>query len=154
MTRRVFWGLDDSIGYLARITFRRFAGAFEKRTAPDRIAMGQYTLLQSLWKTDGIAQHDLAQQLGLCEPTVAVTARRLESLGLLRRVVNASNRRETLVYLTGRGRDMEAALRDAAQSAYAEAVRNFSPREIATLHALLCRVEQNLANFEAELADT
>jgi DNA-binding MarR family transcriptional regulator len=84
---------------------------------------------------------------------VAVTARRLESLGLLRRVVNASNRRETLVYLTGRGRNMEAALMDAAHSAHAAAVKNFSPREIATLHMLLCRVEQNLANFEAELAD-
>ena len=154
MIRREFWGLDDSIGYLARIAFRRFAGAFEKQTSPHRIAMGQYSLLRSLWKTDGMAQHHIAQQLGLCEPTVAVTARRLENLGLLRRVVNASNRRETLVYLTGRGRDMEAALMGAAQSAHAAAIRNFSPREIATLYMLLCRVEQNLVNFEAELADT
>lgn len=49
---------------------------------------------------------------------------------------------------------MEAALMGAAQSAHAAAIRNFSPREIATLYMLLCRVEQNLVNFEAELADT
>lgn len=54
MPRREFWGLDDSIGYLARIVFRRFTGAFEKRTLPHGISMGQYALLRSLWKADAL----------------------------------------------------------------------------------------------------
>lgn len=101
-----------------------------------------------------MTQHDLAQQLRLCEATAAVAARRLESLGLLRRVVNVSNRRETLVHLTGRGLDLEAPLLDAAQSAHAAAAENLSAHEVATRRVLLCRVEQNLPAFEAELADT
>jgi len=153
MARREFWGLDDSIGYLARIVFRRFTVAFEKRTSPHRISMGQYALLRCLWKSDGIAQHDIAHRMGLCEPTVAVTARRLENSGLLCREVNASNRRETLVYLTEEGQDLEPRLMCASQAAHNTATRNLSIHEIATLHALLCRVERNLATFEAALID-
>ncbi|SEH11536.1 transcriptional regulator, MarR family [Sphingopyxis sp. YR583] len=153
MPRREFWGLDDSIGYLARIVFRRFTGAFEKRTLPHGISMGQYALLRSLWNTDGIAQHNIAVRLGLCEPTVAVTARRPENLGLLRRRVNSSNRRETLEYLTQQGRDLEPLPMCASQAARAAAIRNLSVPEVATLHALLCRVERNLATFEAALID-
>jgi DNA-binding MarR family transcriptional regulator len=136
MARREFWGLDDSIGHLARIVFRRFTVAFEKRTSPHRISMGQYALLRCLWKSDGIAQHDIAHRMGLCEPTVAVTARR-----------------ETLVYLTEEGQDLEPRLMCASQAAHKAATRNLSIHEIATLHALLRRVERNLATFEAALID-
>ena len=150
MARRDFWGLDDSIGYLARIIFRRFTGTFERLGPPPRIAAGQYALLGCLWRGDGIAQHDLAARLGLCEPTVAVTLRRLEAARLLRRTVNPSNRREMLVHLTDEGRAAQTSLENAWQTVHAVATKGFSHDEKATLHRLLCRVEESLATASAD----
>ncbi len=150
--RRDFWGLDDSIGYLARIAFRRFSMAVDRRISRHGLAAGQLSLLCNLSAEDGMAQHILSARLGISEATVAVAVRRLEALGLLDRKVNRSNRRETLVFATERGHAVALALGSVAQHVDRIAVCGFSPCEIRTLADLLARVTRNLRDESERIA--
>jgi DNA-binding MarR family transcriptional regulator len=142
--RREFWGLDDSIGYLARIAFRRFSMVVDRRIARHGLAAGQLSLLCNLSAEDGLAQHVLSARLGLSEATIAVAVRRLEALGLLDRKVNRTNRRETLVFATERGHSVALALGSISNDVNVIAARDLSPCEISTLVDLLSRAIQNL----------
>jgi DNA-binding MarR family transcriptional regulator len=142
--QRDFWGLDDSIGYLARIVFRRFSMAVDRRISRHGLAPGQLSLLCKLAEDAGIAQHVLGARLGISEATVAVAVRRLEALGLLDRRINRSNRRETLVFATERGSAVALVLGDVAGEIDLVATRGLSACEIRTLADLLERVIRNL----------
>src|SRR3546814_12239221 len=67
-----FSGLDDSVGFFARIAYRRFVRAVEKRVSAFNITVGQYVVLRQLWTDDGIAQRHLSLQLGVCERTIEI----------------------------------------------------------------------------------
>lgn len=150
--RRDFWGLDDSIGYLARIAFRRFSMVVDRRISRHGLAAGQLSLLCNLSAEEGLAQHVLGARLSISEATVAVAVRRLEALGLLDRRVNRSNRRETLVFATERGNAVALALGSVAHHVDRIAVRGLSPCEIRTLAELLGRVTQNLHDESERIA--
>lgn len=147
MNREV-WGLDDSIGYLARIAFRRFSAAVERRTSMFGISAGQYALLRRLWEEDAVAQHRLADRMGVCEPTIAVMVRRLEEMSMIRRVTNSSNRRETLVVLDEKGIGLAAPLAFILRLVSKQATADLSADEVACLEGLLQRVAANLASAE------
>lgn len=142
--RRDFWGLDDSIGYLARIAFRRFSMVVDRRIARHGLAAGQLSLLCKLAAEDGLAQHVLGARLGISEATVAVAVRRLQALGLLDRRINRSNRRETLVSATERGSAVALVLGDVAHQVDRVATRGLSADESRLLAKLMRRVMQNL----------
>ena len=88
---------------------------------------------------------DIEQRFRLTHPTVSGLLARLEAMGLVRRTVNASNKREKLVALTDAGR---AALRqvDAAFSEWEEIeLQSFTPDERRQYLAFLDRIAQNVA---------
>ncbi len=134
--RNAFCGLDDSIGYLARIVSRRFVMVVEKRISQFEITVGQYVLLRLLWTKDGEAQHRLGTKLGICEPTVAIGVRKLELIGLVRREKNVENRREMLVHLTHVGRNLRSSL---------ESISHDTNQIVCELHSLLRRAINNLS---------
>ena len=143
-----FSGLEDSIGYMARIIFRRFSASVERRTSPFGITTGQLAILRALWTVDGVAQHQLSDSLELCEATVAISLQKLEAIGVVRRETNSLNRRETLVFLTHRGRALESAIWAVPQKVNTAALRDFTAAEIDTLHELLLTVHLNLKASE------
>ncbi|MGH6695145.1 MAG: MarR family winged helix-turn-helix transcriptional regulator [Steroidobacteraceae bacterium] len=147
-----FSGLEDSIGYMARIIFRRFSASVERRTSPFGITTGQLAVLRALWIADGVAQHQLSESLELCEATVAISLRRLEAIGVVRRQTNSLNRRETLVFLTDLGQTLEAAIGWVPRAVNTLALGNFTPAEADTLHDLLLVVHRNLAENEQPIS--
>lgn len=68
------------------------------------LAPGQEHLLAALWNEDGLSQRELVRRLGVEQPTVAKTVRRLEASGFIRREADPADRRVTRVVLTDRGR--------------------------------------------------
>lgn len=138
------WAIEDSLGYLARQIFRSFSLLRERRTRAHGISAGQWSFLRELWRKDGVSQRSLSERLAMRDPTTAVTLRGLEYAGLIRREVNASDRRETLVFLTPRGRSLGKILLPVTAEVQSLAVRGLSDDEVATLRRLLNRVIENL----------
>jgi DNA-binding MarR family transcriptional regulator len=146
-----FSGLEDSIGYMARIIFRRFSASVERRTSPFGITTGQMAILRALWTVDGVAQHQLSDSLELCQATVAISLQKLEAIGVVRRETNSLNRRETLVFLTHRGRALENAIGEVPRAVNAAALKGFTASEIDTLHQLFLTALRNLDASERNI---
>lgn len=110
------------------------------------VHFGQHYLLMELWREDGRTVGGLTERLGVEGPTVVRTVQRMETAGLVRREADPGDRRRVLVYLTPRGRDLEAVvpqlLRDVAQ----RAVKGFTEDEVDALLRMLATIRANLSH--------
>jgi DNA-binding MarR family transcriptional regulator len=98
------------------------------RLGPLGLHPGQERLLAVLWEEEGLSQSQLVDRLSVQPPTVTTALQRLEREGFLRREPDPDNRRVSRVYLTDRGRSVEAPVREI----FAEAETRFLARLSAT----------------------
>jgi len=85
------------------------------------------------------------------EPTTFSAVKAMEGLGLIERRHLAGNRKNMHVFLTQKGRALEAALVPLAENVNAISVQGMSPRTIATVRKALLGMIENLADDESKL---
>lgn len=129
---------------LSRLVFHAFQRLLERRTLAHDVSASQWRFLRQLWGSNGISQRRLAARLGISEATATITLRRLEEKGLVSRRRNASNRREMLIFLTARSRELETALLPLARDVHIRATHDFTAADVARLETLMRRVIANL----------
>lgn len=135
----------NSIGYLLRDCSRRILNGLTARLEPHGITLPQYFVLRELWQEEGLTQRELANRVGVLEPTMVTTLDALERLRMIRRVRSTTDRRKTHVQLTDEGRTLRATLHGYASAVLEQALAGVSDDEIAALRAVLQRVKTNLA---------
>lgn len=92
----------------------------------------------------GVTQLDLVKAAHLKPPTVSVTLQKMERDGIVERKSNEKDLRETLVYLTDKGKAIDERIRSIHQEGDSAALKGLSEDEINTLSSLLNRVIDNL----------
>jgi DNA-binding MarR family transcriptional regulator len=133
----------NSIGYLLRDTARRILADLTTRLEPHGITLPQYFVLRELWQEEGIMQRELANRVGVLEPTMVTTLDALERLNLIVRVRSTTDRRKTHVQLTPEGRTMRDTLQGYASDVLEHALQGISNEDIAVLRGILQRVKGN-----------
>ena len=146
-----FTNPENSIGYLARITFRSFSRLLERGTLSHGVSSGQWRFLRQLWREDGIAQRELSERVGMREPTTVVALKGLEKAGFITRRKTDADRRKTFIYLTPHAKKLEILLAPINAEVHQIATRGMSDDEVAQLQALMRRVIANLADETAKL---
>jgi DNA-binding MarR family transcriptional regulator len=136
---------DNSIGYLLRDSARRILSDLTARLEPHGITLPQYFVLRELWQEEGLTQREVANRVGVLEPTMVTTLDALERLGMIVRVRSTTDRRKTHVQLTAAGRTLRDTLHGYASEVLERALRGISADEIAVLRRLLRQVKDNLA---------
>ncbi|WNV83871.1 MarR family transcriptional regulator [Umezawaea sp. Da 62-37] len=89
--------------YQLLLAFKEMRVRMGRRMAELDLSSGQEHLLGELWREDGLSQRELVARLGVEQPTVAKTVRRLEADGFVRREPDPADGRVTRVVLTERG---------------------------------------------------
>ncbi len=135
---------DQSLGYLVNFLARLFARRLDRRLEALGGQVGQFATLLVLWERDGITQTELAQLVAVEQPTMANTLGRMERDGLIRREVDAADRRRSLIYLTDPARALEGPMTAAAGAVLAEAADGLSPDEVETARRLIGHMIANL----------
>jgi MarR family transcriptional regulator, organic hydroperoxide resistance regulator len=135
----------NSIGYLLRDTSRRILDDLTARLEPHGITLPQYFVLRELWQEEGLMQRELANRVGVLEPTMVTTLDALERSNLIVRVRSTTDRRKTHVQLTPEGRTMRDTLHGYASDVLEHALDGISDDEIGVLRGLLQRVKGNFA---------
>jgi DNA-binding MarR family transcriptional regulator len=135
---------DNSIGYLLRDTARRILNNLTERLEPHGITLPQYFVLRELWQEEGLMQRELANRVGVLEPTMVTTLDALERSGLILRVRSTTDRRKTHVQLTPEGRTMRDTAQGYASDVLETALAGMSDEEIGILRGLLQRVKSNV----------
>jgi DNA-binding MarR family transcriptional regulator len=133
--------LSFGVGFMARAFDRELRAAFH----PHGVLPGHFPVLLVLYESDGITQAELARAVGVEQPTMAGTLRRMEAVGLVRREPDRGDARRAGVFLTDRARELEEPLTAAARNVNRRAVRGLSAEERALLYAVLERAISNLA---------
>jgi DNA-binding MarR family transcriptional regulator len=134
-----------SIGYLLRDTARRILTDLTVRLEPHGITLPQYYVLRELWQEEGLTQREIANRVGVLEPTMVSTIDALERVGMIARRRSTTDRRKTHVQLTPEGRKLRDTLHGYAADVLEHALTGVSAAEIAELRRLLQRIKGNLA---------
>ncbi len=138
--------LEASVGYQVRITHRLIQRALQARISRHGVTLGMWYFLRVLWEEDGITQRELSNRIGTMEPTTLSAIMAMERAGIVHRVRNAGDRRKINVFLTERGRGLEALLLPGAIAVVEEAVQGIPPAEVTLLLRLLGDMQRNLGD--------
>ncbi len=107
----------ESATYLASLLARSFSRALQERGQKLGFAPGQFPILLELWAEDGLTQKQLLDRLDLEQATLANTLARMERDGLILRRKHPTDKRSQQIFLSERGREIEAAAKEAATAA-------------------------------------
>jgi MarR family transcriptional regulator, organic hydroperoxide resistance regulator len=135
---------NDSIGYLLRDNARRILSDLTARLETHGITLPQYFVLRELWQEEGLTQREVANKVGVLEPTMVTTLDALERSNMIQRVRSKTDRRKTHVQLTPAGRTMRDTLHGYAEAVLERALNGVSDAEIAELRRILQQIKRNL----------
>ncbi|NBS84169.1 MAG: MarR family transcriptional regulator [Verrucomicrobia bacterium] len=91
---------------IATILQRRFLLDLFRKTSAKRLSIPQYTLLGFLAAESGVPMGNLAKQMGHATSATTGLVDRLEAAGLVMRKSVQGDRRQKLVEITGKGREL------------------------------------------------
>lgn len=141
---------DDRIAHLVRHASRGLRRALELRLSGHGIPFGHWTFLRILWREDELSQRELSLRAGVMAPTTHTAIHRMEQQGLVALRVPGGQGKRARVYLTPRGRMLEAELVPLAEEANAVALDGLDPEAVAALRLILLRMVENLARDEID----
>jgi DNA-binding MarR family transcriptional regulator len=106
--------------------------------------VGQELLLMQLCHAEGMRQTALAEVLGIELPTVHRTLSRLETAGFVERQVDMDDARASVTFLTSRGRETCARIREIWHAADLRLREALPPDDAADLERLLDALARRL----------
>ncbi len=136
--------LETSVGYQVRQTHRLVQRALQARIERHGVTLGMWYYLRVLWDRDGITQRELSRVIGTMEPTTLSAIAGMEQAGLVRRERDGGDRRKINVFLTPKGRDLQATLLPFAIEVVELATRSMTTRERTMLLGLLRSMQEHL----------
>ena len=103
----------------------------------------QWSVLMNLWQKNGQSQQDLAQNTCKDKTSMTRLIDNMEKHNLVVRIPNKVDKRQKLIYLTKKGRDLQARLAKVVHKTLQDAQKSISVRDIELCKDVLCRVYEN-----------
>jgi DNA-binding MarR family transcriptional regulator len=145
---RYSFPVEESAGYLLRMTHRSFVRAVQQQIEPHGVTIGMWYFLRILWEEDGLTQRELSQRIELMEPTTATALRNMEERNLVRRVRNPVDKRKVNIFLTDEGRALREVLLPYAKAVNERALAGVSEAEVDRFKGVLRQMRLNLGQPE------
>lgn len=101
-------------------------------------------ILKPLMENKALTQLELVKLTGQKAPTVSITLRNMENDGIVRREKNSTDRRETHVCITDRGKKMYKKVISALEKADKTILNGISEGELVALKSILEKMKTNL----------
>lgn len=116
------------------------------------LSLAQHEVLVTIRQHDGLTQNELSDRLLVVKSNVSALIKKLESRGLVRRVVDQADSRNKRLSLTDEGHEL-VQQSFALQNRVVEAMTSvFSDDDLARIGAVMGRVSDALDALDADLA--
>ncbi len=148
MSRSDSRSVEETIGYLLAKVCRAHRANVGGVLAEVGLHVGQEMVLLELWEEDGLRGGELAERLGVEPPTVTRMLRRMEGCGFVERRPDPTDARSFRVYLTERGRSLEAPVARCWEEVEKRTLAGITHEEKALFRGLLLHVRENLRREE------
>ncbi len=110
-------------------------------------------MMQPLMDSESLTQLQLVELTGLKAPTISITLRNMEREGIVARVKNDSDRRETHVSLTDKGKDMYEKILETLGKAEEIMLKGISDKELKAARVAADKMSANLLSERGEEID-
>ena len=134
----------ERLAHIVKVAMRALHRALQVRLAEHGVSIGHWTYLRALWQMDGLTQRELSEEAGVSDPTTFTALKAMERRGYVVRRPAEGDRRKRQVFLTARGRALEAKLVPLAEDVNAVAVRGVSTADVAKTRRTLLALLDNL----------
>ncbi|MCR5058781.1 MAG: MarR family transcriptional regulator [Clostridiales bacterium] len=105
-------------------------------------------ILYVLWQKDEVPIVELSQKTGLAKNTLTAMLGRMEEQGLIERKTAESDKRQSLIVLTGKARDLQGKYDEVSQKMNEIFYKDFTEKEVEKIDGFLDRILQNLEQSE------
>ena len=109
----------------------------------ENLTTAQYSILQQLWKTDGVQFKTLANECCCSQSTITGIVDTMEKKDIVVRKMNPEDRRSVLVILTDKGKSLESETPN-INTILDNCCSGFDPNDIENLTKLLIRLDNSL----------
>jgi DNA-binding MarR family transcriptional regulator len=133
------------IGALLSGSARAFSRVLQARLAPQRVTIGQWSHLRTLWEEDGLTQVELCRRIGIQKASSTSVLNGLVRRALVRRVRDAHDRRKFRIYLTPAGYALRRKLTAIVVAVNREARAGLSEAEMIAFFRIGRAIGRNLA---------
>ena len=138
--------LNEYLPYLINRVGSALVVDFGRSTlAPNRLSIAMWRVLAALSSDDGQRQIDLAAMTSIDVSTLSRVVSRLVRMGLVTRTRSATNSREVVVRLSGKGAGLVARMIPRAIAAERSAIAGVPAKDLAVVRRSLRRMYENLA---------
>lgn len=100
--------LDTQLCFAVYAASHAFGRAYRTLLAGHGLTYPQYLVLLVLWEQEGLTVKDIGTRLYLDSGTLTPLLKRLEASGHVRRARDRSDERQVSIFLTPKGRDLQA----------------------------------------------
>jgi MarR family transcriptional regulator for hemolysin len=132
------------LGLAVNTLGRNIVWSLAQRTGRHGILPGVYPVIAWLMQLSDSTQGELSRIIGIEQPTMAVTLRRMERDGLIERSPDPDHGRRMRVRLTQKGKRLSQVMRSAAYEVEAVASKGLSPAEVKEFFRITGIMTQNL----------
>jgi DNA-binding MarR family transcriptional regulator len=115
----------------------------------ENLTTAQYSILQQLWKNDGIKFKQLADACCCSQSTITGIVDTMEKKDVVIRKMNPEDRRSVLVMLTDKGKKLEKETPN-INSILDNCCSGFDPNDIQLLTILLKKLDKSLVDTELD----
>jgi|SRR3989304_523589 len=129
--------VDESLGFLTNRLATAMRRAFEKRLEEFGLTAPQYGFLARLYEEDCQSLSSIGKSLYCDKPTMTGIANRLGKKGFIRKVRDEKDRRIMKAVLTEKGRRLKDVLHKMSKDLNAEALNEFSEKDIKLFKSML-----------------
>ena len=105
-------------------------------------------ILYVLWQKDEVPIVELSQKTGLAKNTLTAMLGRMEEAGLIERKAAASDKRQSLIVLTKKARNLQGKYDEVSQKMNEIFYKDFTQKEVVIIDQFLDRILLNLEQSE------
>jgi DNA-binding MarR family transcriptional regulator len=135
---------EERFAHLVKLAARGLARALQMRLTEHSVSYGHWTFLRILWDEEGLTQRELSARAGVMEPTTFAALKAMAQRGYLTRRRNPQSRKEMQVFLTAKGRALQAKLVPLAEEVNDVALRGVGAADITATRRTLLALINNL----------
>ncbi|EEK8767788.1 MarR family transcriptional regulator [Listeria monocytogenes] len=134
---------QESLAKAIAIIHRSESTFKNKKLLETGLNIGQLRYLWTLYKEDGISQESMAKRFMVDKASVTRHIKRLEELGMIRREIDAKDRRIQRIFVTETGFQMRDLIEEVTAEWSALLTANFSEKKKDDLMHLIGRLSDN-----------
>ncbi|MEZ4772355.1 MAG: MarR family transcriptional regulator [Bacteroidia bacterium] len=133
--------VGKTAGILAHVMTERF------RQAGYEISIEHWIVLVHLWRRDGRNQQELAGMSGRHKTAITRAINWLEERDFVVRIPDKADRRNNLIYLTFKGKNLKEILFPCAIDTMEEATRGISSEDLDHCKSVLKMIQENMLKY-------